>query len=280
VPRPSLFGGTVLAVACSGIVATAACGLVTGLAGLKEGPCAGVCDGGGNSKQGEDAAQDGISPDGAADAAESPESGNDAAPSEASEAGDVADTSPGELDVTPPLDAGVPETSDAESKDAIGPADAARETAGTCQSNVLVPTGATASSLEGDAGLFPANNAIDGNLTTRWASAQGVDPQSIVIDYGAPVFVDRVQILWETACATNFTLDISNDMASWSSFKTVTGNMQGGPSTTDWTTAADYVGLTAVGRYLRVNGTMRCTIYGYSIWEMRAFGDRDAKCHP
>jgi hypothetical protein len=221
-----------------------------------------------------------MSPDGAPDAAETPEGGNEAAPSDAAEASDVADTSPGELDGPSPLDVGVSEASDAEGKDAIGPADAARETAGTCQSNVLVPTRATASSLEGDAGLFPATNAIDGNFTTRWASAQGVDPQSIVIDYGAPVFVDRVQILWESACARDYMLEISNDMTSWTSFKTVTGNMQGGPSSTDWTTAVDYVGLTAVGRYLRVNGTMRCTIYGYSIWEMRAFGDRDAKCHP
>ena len=279
-PRPSLFGGTVLVVACSGIVATAACGLVTGLADLKEVPCTAGCDDAGNSKQGEDAAQDGISPEGAVDASETPEGDNEAPPSDAAEASVVADTSPGEPDVTPPRDAGVSETSDAEGKDAIGPRDAAPDAAGACLSNVLVPTGATASSIEGDAGLFPPNLAIDGNFTTRWASAQGVDPQAIVIDYGAPVFVDRVQILWETACAKDYTLDISNDMTTWMSFKTVTGNMQGGPSTTDWTTAVDYVGLTAVGRYLRVNGTLRCTIYGYSIWEMRAFGDTDATCHP
>jgi hypothetical protein len=34
------------------------------------------------------------------------------------------------------------------------------------------------------------------------------------------------------------------------------------------------------GRYLRVNGTMRCTVYGYSIWEMRAYGDANANCEP
>jgi hypothetical protein len=38
--------------------------------------------------------------------------------------------------------------------------------------------------------------------------------------------------------------------------------------------------LSAVGRYLRVNGTVRCSVYGYSIWEMRAYGDTNASCTP
>jgi hypothetical protein len=31
---------------------------------------------------------------------------------------------------------------------------------------------------------------------------------------------------------------------------------------------------------LRINATSRCTIYGYSIWEMRAYGDENANCAP
>jgi len=280
VARPSFFGGSVLAVACSSILAAAACEVVTGLDNLKNETCAGGCDGGGDSTLREDASNDASAPDEAADAAGAME---DDATDSGSEGSDVADAFGDATDATSEGDASSSdgsETKEAEGKDAMGPTDATRETGGKCQSNALAPTGAVASSTESGPGAFPANNAVDGNLGTRWASAPGVDPQWIAIDYGAAVYVDRVQILWETACAVDYVLQISNDMTNWTSFKTVTGNAQGGPLPPDWTTAVDSVGLTAFGRYLRVYGTKRCTMFGYSIWEMRAFGDTDATCHP
>jgi hypothetical protein len=79
------------------------------------------------------------------------------------------------------------------------------------------------------------------------------------------------------------------DEATWMTIPngTITGNTlaanaPGNPPAppTDWTNAAVTKPLAAVGRYLRVNGTMRCTVYGYSIWEMRAYGDANANCSP
>ncbi|GIJ46843.1 hypothetical protein Val02_37290 [Virgisporangium aliadipatigenens] len=120
---------------------------------------------------------------------------------------------------------------------------------------------ATASSLEGTA--FAAANAVDGDTATRWASAEGVDPQWIQVDLGAVAQVSRVQLSWEAAYATAFTLQTSTDGSTWNVARTVT-NGDGG---TD-----DLTGLSASARFVRVHGTGRATPYGYSLWELKVFG--------
>jgi F5/8 type C domain-containing protein len=150
---------------------------------------------------------------------------------------------------------------------------------------LLTPTAATALSV--NAGNVAAN-AIDGNLTTRWESAQGVDPEWIYIDFGAPVFIGEVDVLWEAACAKNYDIDISTNATTWTVIPnaTIVGNtlagnaIADGMTPKDWTKAVVTKPLTAVGRYLRVNGTARCSVYGYSMWEMRAYGDKNASCTP
>jgi hypothetical protein len=194
---------------------------------------------------------------------------------DASEAG--ADAGDGRSDANDAAsdasDAG-PDASDARS-DA---SDAAADAGPKCVSNVLTPTAAVSLSVNGVGNV--AHNAIDGIFTTRWESIHAVDPQWIYLDFGAPVFIDQVQIAWETACATNYDIQVSNDAAVWTTLTSIVGNTQGGPAPADWTTAANHAGLSGVGRYLRINGTVRCTMYGYSIWEMRAFGDTNSTCHP
>jgi len=108
----------------------------------------------------------------------------------------------------------------------------------------------------------------------------GVDPQWIYLDFGAPVFIGEVQILWN-ACAADYDIDVSEDAATWTVVSSVVGNtLESAGIPADWTGADDQMGLNAVGRYLRINGTARCTVYGYSIWEMRAYGDTNASCTP
>jgi len=153
-------------------------------------------------------------------------------------------------------------------------------TGGNCKSNVLAPTAATALSQ-----MQPAANAIDGKFNTYWESTHGVDLEWIDLDFGAPVFVNRVEIAWGASCAVDYTLAVSNNKMTWTTIKTITGNAMGTAATappTDWATAmpVDSPGLSGVGRYLRVNATKRCSIHGYAIWEMRAFGDTNAACTP
>jgi chitinase len=124
--------------------------------------------------------------------------------------------------------------------------------------------------------------AVDGNLTTRWGSAFMVDPQWIYADFGAPVFLSEVDILWQTACATAYEIQVSNDAMTWTTIKSITT----APPTwanppTGWTMDDVEKGLSGTGRYLRIYGTARAlSMYGYSIWEMRAYGDTNASCTP
>ncbi len=109
-----------------------------------------------------------------------------------------------------------------------------------------------------------ATAAIDGNLGTRWESAQA-DPQSLTVDMGEADVIDFVKIHWETANAKNYTLSGSLDGTNWSLIAIKT-NMPTGERTDDIVVNGSY-------RYLKMDGTVRNTPYGYSIWEFEVCGD-------
>ncbi len=118
---------------------------------------------------------------------------------------------------------------------------------------------ATASSLEN--ATFPASNAVDGNLGTRWSSAFS-DPQWLQVDLGATASVSQVVLYWETAYAKSFQIQTSPDAVNWTTiFSTTTGT--GGTQT---------LNITGTGRYVRMYGTVRATAYGYSLWEFQVYG--------
>jgi hypothetical protein len=81
----------------------------------------------------------------------------------------------------------------------------------------LARTGtATASSDDGN----PAPNAIDGNDRTRWAS-QYNDNEWIQVDLGAAKTFDQVVLVWETAYALTFAVQVSDDGNEWLDVKDV-----------------------------------------------------------
>jgi hypothetical protein len=137
-----------------------------------------------------------------------------------------------------------------------------------CEKQQLKITGATASSTEND--TFPASKAFDGDVGTRWASAQ-TEPQWIYLDLGEVAHVSRVVITWETAFATNYRIEIAQAAAGpWTSmFQESAGNGA----------VDDLTNLTARnGRYVRMYGNTRSTPYGFSIWELAIYGDLDETC--
>jgi hypothetical protein len=69
---------------------------------------------------------------------------------------------------------------------------------------------ATASSDDGN----PASNAIDGNDRTRWSS-QYSDNQWIQVDLGEAKVFDQVVLVWETAYALDFVVQVSDDGNEW-----------------------------------------------------------------
>lgn len=127
---------------------------------------------------------------------------------------------------------------------------------------VLISAGktTTSSSVEGT-GLEPGK-AVDGNTATRWASAEGSDPQWIRIDLGASYPISRVKLTWETAFGKAYRIETSADGSTWSSplYSTTTGD--GG---------TDDLTVSGSGRYIRMYGTARGTQWGYSLWEFEVY---------
>lgn len=129
--------------------------------------------------------------------------------------------------------------------------------------DVLLSRGrpAVASSVEGT--TTGAGKAVDGDLTTGWASVEGAGSQWLRIDLGAVQAVDRVKLSWAKEYAKAYHLQSSDDGTNWTDFYyTKTGN--GG---TD-----DLKKLTGSGRYLRVLATGRGTSHGYALWEVEVYG--------
>ena len=137
--------------------------------------------------------------------------------------------------------------------------------------DVLLSGGRPAIASSVESAGFSAAGAFDGRTDTRWASAEGAGTQWLRIDLGATLRLHRVRLVWERAYAKAYRIQISRDGAGWSDvYATDSGN--GG---TD-----DLKRLTGSGRYLRVLATVRGTPYGYSLWEMQAYGPGPAAPPP
>jgi beta-glucosidase len=118
----------------------------------------------------------------------------------------------------------------------------------------------TASSTQ-DATDYPASDATDGDPGTRWSSAAS-DPQWLDIDLGSPQQICSVGIQWEAAYASAFSIQVSNDNATWTTVYSTTAGT-GGNQTFPITTTA---------RYIRVYATARATQWGDSIFEFDVYG--------
>ncbi|MFJ4776142.1 discoidin domain-containing protein [Streptomyces sp. NPDC088762] len=118
---------------------------------------------------------------------------------------------------------------------------------------------ATASSTEG-AGT-PASAAVDGDNGTRWSS-RFADPQWIQVDLGAPAQLTQVLLRWETAYATAYRIELSQNGTDWTTAYSTT-SATGGGQTLD---------ISGTARYVRVHGTQRATEWGYSLWEFQVYG--------
>ena len=121
-----------------------------------------------------------------------------------------------------------------------------------------------------------AENAVDGNLATRWGSATagapptppvaGVDPSWLQVDLGSAQSFNTVIINWENAYAVQYQIQYTNQDPStnptWNVAYTNNAGV-GGTETLNFPTVQ--------GRYIRMYGTQRATQYGYSIYEFQVY---------
>lgn len=130
-------------------------------------------------------------------------------------------------------------------------------------SDPLISTGKPVAASSVEAAGHEAGKAVDANATTRWASAESASTQWIRVDLGTGAKVNRVVLTWEAAYAKKYTIDMSNDGITWTPLKSETA----GDGATD-----EHTALNGTGRYLRINATERATAYGYSLFELEAYG--------
>ena len=125
----------------------------------------------------------------------------------------------------------------------------------------LLSQGQTATASSQENASFPAADAVDGNLGTRWSSAFS-DPQWLEVDLGATHTISQVVLNWETAYASAYQIQTSNDGTNWTTIY----------STTTGTGGVQTLPVSGSGRYVRMYGTARATQWGYSLWEFQVYG--------
>lgn len=129
---------------------------------------------------------------------------------------------------------------------------------GIPEGNIALKKPVVASSTE--AGANVPENAVDGNIGTRWAS-QYSDPQFIYVDLGASYEIERVYIEWETAYARQYKIQVSDDANTWVDIYT---NLSGNGDVDD-------IALSGKGRYVRIYCMQRATQWGNSIFEFGVY---------
>jgi CxxC motif-containing protein (DUF1111 family) len=115
---------------------------------------------------------------------------------------------------------------------------------------------ATSSATEGDG--TSAAKAIDGSMTTRWASAHE-DGAWIQFDFGAKTQLGYMKLVWENAYGKEYALQGSDDGQTWYQLRYVVGGKGG---------TEEFFNLNANVRYVRLQGVARATQYGYSLFEV------------
>ena len=106
-------------------------------------------------------------------------------------------------------------------------------------------------------------NAVDGNLKTRWESAQGNDDEWIMVNLKNNYQIYRVVLNWEAAAAKSYKLLVSDDSITWRTAYTQT-NGKGGVETLNLSSVS--------GKYIKMQGLSRTTQYGYSLYEFEVYG--------
>lgn len=79
--------------------------------------------------------------------------------------------------------------------------------------------------------------------------------------------IKQVGIVWETAAAKDYTVEVSDDGVNYLTAAVV-------EDAGDGSRRCDTISLnkTVKGRYVKINGTARTTDYGYSIYDMAVYG--------
>ncbi|MCK2238039.1 MULTISPECIES: glycosyl hydrolase family 8 [unclassified Crossiella] len=134
--------------------------------------------------------------------------------------------------------------------------------AGTASAATNLALGANVSTSSAEDASLAGPAAVDGNTGTRWASAEGADPQWIQLDLRAAKDIRQIRLNWEAAYAKAYRLEASDDGNTWRALHSTSAGDGG----------LDEISVSTTARHLRLTGTQRGTAYGYSLWEFEVYG--------
>ncbi|AKU19272.1 penicillin acylase [Luteipulveratus mongoliensis] len=107
-----------------------------------------------------------------------------------------------------------------------------------------------------------AGNAVDGDPSTRWASYNWADNESLTVDLGSSQKIGRAVLNWEDAYGKAYSIQVSQDGLNWRTvWSTTTG--AGGKDNDSF--------VPTTGRYVRMQGIKRGTSYGYSVYDFSVY---------
>jgi F5/8 type C domain/Fibronectin type III domain len=131
------------------------------------------------------------------------------------------------------------------------------QTCGT--ENIARSKTVVASSNESE--LLLPSAIVDGDTTTRWSSGFS-DGQWIYVDLGQRYDLCGIRLRWEDAMGKDYQIQVSEDAATWQTLVNVTDN----------TTHINSFALEGAGRYVKIQGVKRATVFGYSLFEVQVYG--------
>ena len=116
----------------------------------------------------------------------------------------------------------------------------------------------TASS-DGKESLGP-EAVVDGSLSSRWESAHGTDLSWIMIELDSVEVIKKLRILWETAAALKYDIQLSTDKENWITAASIDNGRSGEERLITFKPTK--------AKYIRIYAKERTTQWGYSIYEI------------
>jgi len=109
-----------------------------------------------------------------------------------------------------------------------------------------------------------AKNAIDGKVSTQWASDLG-EPQNIMLDLGREIAADKLIITWGSSHASSYNIEVSLNGSLWTGvFSTESG--RGGTETVTFPLSKT--------RYIKLTLLKNDGAEGFKIREISVYGKK------
>ena len=128
-------------------------------------------------------------------------------------------------------------------------------------------TTSSVSTYSAEAATFVGALAVDGDLSTRWASKRASENEWAIIDLGQYSSINVVEIAWEAAASNDYTIYVSSDCENWTQVASQASDSD----------LLDQIVFDepAYGRYIKIYSTdSKQEKYGINVYEISVYGNK------